>query len=121
MLLKNNAITKMAINAIKFSRNPMISSNVPTIQKRSKATLPDLPYDYSALEPVITAEIMQLHHSKHHQTYVNNFNVATDKLSEALDKGKVKLNLMQSGASHCFINQAICYSSVYFNAFPYSR
>ena len=85
----------MAMNAIKFSRNPMISSNVPTMQKRSKATLPDLPYDYSALEPVITAEIMQLHHSKHHQTYVNNFNVATDKLSEALDKGKVKLTLIQ--------------------------
>ena len=34
---------------------------------RSKHTLPDLPYDYSALEPVISAEIMQLHHSKHHQ------------------------------------------------------
>ena len=53
----------------------------------SKATLPDLSYDYSALEPVISAEIMQLHHSKHHQTYVNNYNVASEKLAEAVSKG----------------------------------
>jgi Fe-Mn family superoxide dismutase len=37
------------------------------VTSRSKHTLPDLPYDYNALEPVISAEIMQLHHSKHHQ------------------------------------------------------
>ncbi len=56
---------------------------------RSKHSLPDLPYDYSALEPVISAEIMQLHHSKHHQTYVNNLNVAEEKLAEAAAKGDV--------------------------------
>jgi Fe-Mn family superoxide dismutase len=33
------------------------------------------------LEPVISAEIMQLHHQKHHQTYVNNYNVAEEKPS----------------------------------------
>ena len=54
---------------------------------RSKATLPDLTYDYNALEPVISAEIMQLHHSKHHQTYVNNYNVAQEKLADAVTKG----------------------------------
>jgi len=53
---------------------------------RGKATLPDLPYDYGALEPVISAEIMQLHHSKHHQTYVNNYNVAQEKLADAVAK-----------------------------------
>lgn len=53
---------------------------------RTKATLPDLPYDYNALEPVISAEIMQLHHSKHHQAYVNNLNVSLEKLEEAKAK-----------------------------------
>ncbi len=33
-------------------------------------TLPELPYDYSALAPSISATIMELHHSKHHQAYV---------------------------------------------------
>ena len=33
-------------------------------------TLPELPYDYAALEPHISAKIMELHHSKHHATYV---------------------------------------------------
>jgi superoxide dismutase, Fe-Mn family len=38
--------------------------------------LPPLPYDYSALEPYIDTQTMQLHHDKHHATYVNNLNVA---------------------------------------------
>jgi Fe-Mn family superoxide dismutase len=45
--------------------------------------LPDLPYDFSALEPVISGEIMQLHYSKHHQGYVNNLNAALEKYHEA--------------------------------------
>lgn len=40
--------------------------------------LPEIDYDYGALEPAISREIMELHHSKHHQTYV-------DKLNDALD------------------------------------
>ncbi|KAJ5725372.1 uncharacterized protein N7483_006729 [Penicillium malachiteum] len=39
-------------------------------------TLPSLPYAYEALEPVISKQIMELHHQKHHQTYVNNLNAA---------------------------------------------
>lgn len=60
---------------------------------RQKHTLPDLPYDYGALEPHINAEIMQLHHSKHHATYVNNLNVAEEKYKEALAKGLYLHNL----------------------------
>ncbi|PHH63170.1 hypothetical protein CDD81_6221 [Ophiocordyceps australis] len=39
-------------------------------------SLPELPYAYDALEPAISAQIMQLHHSKHHQAYVTNLNAA---------------------------------------------
>uniref|UniRef100_UPI00358EB35F superoxide dismutase [Mn], mitochondrial n=1 Tax=Myxine glutinosa TaxID=7769 RepID=UPI00358EB35F len=53
---------------------------------RTKHTLPDLPYDYGALEPHISAEIMQLHHSKHHAAYVNNLNVVEEKFAEAFGK-----------------------------------
>jgi len=53
---------------------------------RAKHTLPDLPYDYNALEPVISAEIMKIHHQKHHAAYVNNLNVAEEKLHEAQAK-----------------------------------
>lgn len=54
---------------------------------RQKHTLPDLPYDYNALEPYISAEIMQLHHGKHHATYVNNLNNAEAAIDEAKEKG----------------------------------
>ncbi len=49
-------------------------------------TLPDLDYDYGALEPHISGEIMQLHHDKHHQTYVTGANTALEKLAEAREK-----------------------------------
>ena len=48
-------------------------------------TLPDLPYDYSALEPSISGTIMELHHDKHHQAYVTGANTAVAKLAEARD------------------------------------
>jgi Fe-Mn family superoxide dismutase len=49
--------------------------------------LPELSYDYSALEPSISARIMELHHSKHHAAYVAGANGAIDQLAEARDKG----------------------------------
>lgn len=53
------------------------------------AKLGDLPYAYGALEPTISATIMEIHHSKHHNTYVTNFNVALEKYAAAEDKGDV--------------------------------
>ena len=50
-------------------------------------TLPDLPYDYGALEPHISGEIMQLHHDKHHAAYVKGLNDTMEQLAEARDKG----------------------------------
>lgn len=51
--------------------------------------LPDLPYDFKALEPVISAEIMELHYKKHHQGYVTNLNAALEKYNEAEKKNDV--------------------------------
>jgi len=45
--------------------------------------LPDLPYDYNELEPVISAEALKLHHDKHHRGYVKNLNTALDQYHEA--------------------------------------
>ena len=50
-------------------------------------TLPDLPYDYAALEPHISAKIMELHHDKHHATYVAGANTALEKMAEARANG----------------------------------
>jgi superoxide dismutase, Fe-Mn family len=47
------------------------------------AALPELPYAPSALEPIISGQIMALHHGKHHAAYVNNYNKAIEQLAEA--------------------------------------
>lgn len=49
-------------------------------------TLPDLPYDYGALEPHISGAIMELHHSKHHATYVKGANTALEQLAQAREQ-----------------------------------
>jgi Fe-Mn family superoxide dismutase len=49
-------------------------------------TLPDLPYDYGALEPYISGQIMELHHDKHHAAYVKGANTALEQMAEARDK-----------------------------------
>jgi superoxide dismutase, Fe-Mn family len=49
-------------------------------------TLPDLPYDYSALEPHYSAKILELHHDKHHAAYVKGTNDTLAKLDEARSK-----------------------------------
>ncbi len=50
--------------------------------------LPDLPYSYDALEPSIDAHIMELHHDKHHQGYVDGANAALDKLESMRNSGE---------------------------------
>ena len=52
----------------------------------STYTLPDLRYDFGALEPHISGKIMELHHDKHHAAYVKGANQALEKLGEAREK-----------------------------------
>jgi Fe-Mn family superoxide dismutase len=73
--------------------------------------LPELPYDFSALEPVISAEIMELHYTKHHKGYVTNLNAALEKYHEAESKNDVaqmialQLAIKFNGGGH--INHSI--------------
>uniref|UniRef100_A0A914WXY1 Superoxide dismutase n=1 Tax=Plectus sambesii TaxID=2011161 RepID=A0A914WXY1_9BILA len=83
--MKALTVSYRTCNLLQRSMAPALSSAA-----RMKHTLPDLPYDYGALEPVISAEIMQIHHQKHHATYVNNLNTFEEKMQEALSKGDVK-------------------------------
>jgi len=54
-------------------------------------TLPPLPYGYDALEPNIDARTMEIHHTKHHQGYVNNLNAAIEKAPELQSKSLEEL------------------------------
>ncbi len=53
--------------------------------------LPPLSYPYNALEPVIATEIMRLHHSKHHQSYVDGLNKAEKEMKKAREQGDFSL------------------------------
>lgn len=57
--------------------------------QQGKYQLPPLPYELNALEPVISAQIMDLHYNKHHKAYVTNLNTALDQYAEAEKKGDV--------------------------------
>jgi Fe-Mn family superoxide dismutase len=58
----------------------------------AKYVLPALPYNYNALEPVISEEIMKLHHDKHHNAYVTGANAALEKLDKAR-KGEAQIDI----------------------------
>ncbi len=72
-----SAISKRAIRVRALGSSP------------TNFSLPDLTYDYGDLEPFINAEIMKIHHTKHHQAYVTNLNIAYEKMHEAMHKNDV--------------------------------
>jgi Fe-Mn family superoxide dismutase len=70
-------------------------------------TLPDLPYSYDALEPYISRQIMELHHKKHHQTYVNALNAAEDlyaKAATAKERIALQAALKFNGGGQCSVS-----------------
>ena len=66
--------------------------------RRTQFTLPELPYAYGALEPAVSGEIMEIHHAKHHNTYVANLNAAHEKLAAATAAGDVSAAIALQGA-----------------------
>jgi len=82
-LLRTTPAVRSALRAGTSKRAANVAS---TSFVRGKATLPDLPYDYGALEPAISGKIMELHHKNHHQTYVNSYNTASEQLQAAESK-----------------------------------
>lgn len=82
-------------------------------------SLPDLPYSYDALEPHIDAKTMEIHHTKHHQTYVDKLNAAVKdlgldaslSLEELLEKHGDKGPIRNHGGghfNHSFFWQSLC-------------
>jgi len=81
-----------------LARAPRMLPAMRRFSTAAKYTLPDLPYDVGALEPAISAEIMTIHHAKHHNTYVTNLNAALDKYADAEAKRDVAAMVALQGA-----------------------
>ncbi|KAI6017907.1 manganese superoxide dismutase [Pisolithus marmoratus] len=76
-------------------------------------TLPELPYAYNALEPHISEQIMKLHHTKHHQAYVNGLNAAEEAYAKSTStKEKIALQsaLKFNGGGH--INHSLFWKNL---------
>lgn len=76
-------------------------------------TLPDLPYAYDGLEPYISRQIMELHHKKHHQTYVNALNAAEQayaKTSTPKERIALQAALKFNGGGH--INHSLFWKNL---------
>jgi len=81
-----------------FTDPLVLKSTFTTNTVTTAYKLPDLPYGYNELEPIVSAEIMELHHKKHHATYVNNLNAALEKYSGAQAKNDVATMISLQGA-----------------------
>jgi Fe-Mn family superoxide dismutase len=88
-MLSRREFVSAAAAAVALPAVALRSSAQPPAAPAGPFTLGKLPYDYTALEPVIDAETMTIHHTKHHQAYVDNLNKAvagTDYAKHSLDE-----------------------------------
>ncbi len=82
----------------------------------NKAELPKLEYEYSDLEPVLSAQLVELHYSKHHKAYVDNYNKFIVDFQEAQKRGDLEKivaltkDLKFNGGSH--INHSIYWKNL---------
>lgn len=72
------------LNVVSRSGAAVRKTAFSTVFNRTKATLTDLKYDFGALEPHISGQINELHYTKHHQTYANNYNNFIGEFQEAV-------------------------------------
>ncbi|CCE72970.1 Piso0_000578 [Millerozyma farinosa CBS 7064] len=85
-------------------------------QLGTKVTLPQLDWEYNALEPYISGKINEIHHQKHHLTYVNGYNAAIEQLLSAKANDDIKKtietqqNIKFHGGGH--INHALFWKSL---------
>ncbi|XP_066927660.1 superoxide dismutase [Mn], mitochondrial-like [Clytia hemisphaerica] len=94
------------------TRRALSKQALQTVQVASKHTLPALDYEYSSLEPIIPEEIMTLHHSKHHQTYVNNLNAAEEQLQDALSQGDLLAAIVRDFGSFANMKEQLTNATV---------
>ncbi|XP_042014611.1 superoxide dismutase [Mn], mitochondrial-like [Salvia splendens] len=105
----------MALRTL-IARNPLRAAAPAASRGLQTFSLPDLSYDYGELEPAISAEIMQLHHQKHHQTYITNYNKALEQLDAAAAKGdastvvKLQSAIKFNGGGH--VNHSIFWKNL---------
>ncbi len=86
---RRNFISKMRVLSIGgimtslYLNNNFLNAAILNYTNKNIFTLPELPYNYSSLEPFIDKETMLIHHTKHHQAYINNLNklVITENIS----------------------------------------
>ncbi|BDC48316.1 superoxide dismutase [Bryobacterales bacterium F-183] len=91
--------------AILFTATAAATATTTYAQQQQPYTLPKLPYAYDALEPLIDAKTMEIHHSKHHQAYVDNLNKATEgksrpPLDQLLKQPNLPAAIRNNGGGH---------------------
>lgn len=77
-------LARNALRTLRTAAAPSVNRGIAT------ATLPTLDYDFGALEPFISGQINEIHYTKHHQTYVTQFNAANEQIVEAEKEGDLK-------------------------------